>query len=37
MFIIKQVPINMFKCLNVIDVDKLQDETYGISQQKNLS
>jgi hypothetical protein len=36
MFIIKQVPTNILKCLNVIGVDKLQDETYGISQQKNL-
>jgi hypothetical protein len=34
MFIIKQVAINILKCLNVIGVDKLQDETYGISQQK---
>jgi hypothetical protein len=36
MFIIKEVPINILKCLNVIGVDKLQDEIYGISQQKNL-
>jgi hypothetical protein len=35
MFIINQVPINILKCLNVIVVDKLQDETYGIWQQKN--
>jgi hypothetical protein len=36
MFIIKQVPINILKHLNVIGVDKLQDETFGTSQQQNL-
>jgi len=36
MFIVKQVPINILKRLNVIGVDKLQDETYGTSQQQNL-
>jgi hypothetical protein len=36
MFIIKQVPINILKHLNVIGVDKLQDKTFGTSQQQNL-
>jgi hypothetical protein len=36
MFIIKQVPINTLKHLNVMGVDKLQDENFGTSQQQNL-